>query len=318
MNSDLKAAIEKELQGIPLKQMTAAREQLTDRYQRQAKQKSFMSSKIERSSYLASRLPATYAAICEVLQQLKARTPLEPKTLLDLGAGPGTGMWATCEQYPQLQQISLIEKDRELAEIGKRLAAESHHEAIRDASWQLQDLEQIKQLKPHDLILFSYSIGELSPEKIAPLIEVCWGATEQFLVIIEPGTPVGFERIRAIRQQLITLGASLVAPCPNTKPCPMANGDWCHFSVRLERTSRHRRVKEGSLGYEDEKFSYVVASKTAVDLPKARVLRDPLKRSGHVTVTLCTEGIVKQETISKRHPEAYQNARNLEWGSSYL
>ena len=36
--------------------------------------------------------------------------------------------------------------------------------------------------------------------------------------------------------------------------------NWCHFAVRLARTSLHRDVKGARLGYEDEKYSFLVVS----------------------------------------------------------
>jgi ribosomal protein RSM22 (predicted rRNA methylase) len=80
------------------------------------------------------------------------------------------------------------------------------------------------------------------------------------LVVIEPGTPRGAGAIRTIREELLAAGAHMLAPCPAAMPCPLAAPDWCHFAARVERSSLHRRIKEGALGYEDEKYSYVCAT----------------------------------------------------------
>ncbi len=61
------------------------------------------------------------------------------------------------------------------------------------------------------------------------------------------------------------LKAHTIAPCPYDAPCPLAHAfkegkDWCHFSVRIPRGKYHRRAKDGTLPYEDEKSSYLVVS----------------------------------------------------------
>lgn len=48
----------------------------------------------EAVAYVAGALPATYAATFNVLKELKERIcNFEPKTMLDFGTGPGTGLW---------------------------------------------------------------------------------------------------------------------------------------------------------------------------------------------------------------------------------
>ena len=96
-----------------------------------------------------------------------------------------------------------------------------------------------------------------------------------------------------------------------------AAGDWCHFAVRLERSAAHRRLKQGALGYEDEKFSYLVAGRAPVELPAARIVRHPLVRPGHIQLTLCTVRGLEQSTVTKSEKEAYRRARRAEWGSPW-
>lgn len=310
----LQTAIEKEIECYGLKPLIEAREDLSKRYQKHAK--SLMQSDAHRLSYIISRLPATYAALCKAFLVIKERMPdLKIRSLMDMGAGPGTVMWAAKECFPEIEQMTLLEKDSALAAMGKKLA--SHEDAFKSVKWNLADLEHLQELPRHDLVIFSYSIGELSPELIPNLIQASWHSSEKLFVVVEPGTPVGFERIRSIRRQLIEMEGHLVAPCPHELTCPMSDGDWCHFAARVERSSLHRQLKSGLLGYEDEKFSYVAAAKSPYPLPQSRVLRHPLHRSGHVILTLCTATGLQRPTVSKRTLEEYKQARKLDWGDTF-
>lgn len=315
--SSLQAAIESVAESLGLHQLIAGREELTKRYRQPVPGSQFMTTDAQRQSYVVSRMPATYAALQAALKAIRERANLPIKSLLDLGAGPGTGMWAVCDNFPDIETITLLEKDQALLTIGKQLAQCSIHEARQAAHWQAADLEKVEVLPPHDCVLLSYSIGELNPQRIESFLNLCWDATQQLLLIVEPGTPAGFERIRLIRRQLIERGAHLIAPCPHHLTCPMAGGDWCHFAARLERTSLHRRLKGGSLGYEDEKFSYVAATKVPFPLPASRILSPPARHSGHIGLKLCTPAGVQQPTISKKMGNFYKQARKAEWGDSF-
>ena len=117
---------------------------------------------------------------------------------------------------------------------------------------------------------------------------------------------------------MIAAGADLAAPCPHMAACPMAAlNDWCHFSERLDRSAAHRRAKGGELAYEDEKFSYVAASKIPATRAPSRIVRHPQRKPGHVILDLCTNDGLKRQTIGKSNKEAWRAARKADWGDAW-
>lgn len=244
-------------------------------------------------TYLTVRLPATYAAIYTVFKEI----PFQVSSLLDLGAGPGTGWWAAQEMWGPIQ-ATCIEREPGFIELGKQLGC---------AHYVLGDLEKIDSFQPHDLALFGYSLGELDTLDL----EAVWKAVS-CVVIVEPGTPRGFQTMLAARNRLIDLGGHVLAPCPHSNACP--HPKWCHFSVRVERTFRHRQAKQASLPYEDEKFSYVILTKKPMNRGIPRILSHPQKRSGHVKVQLCTLEGIEARIVSKRDKEYYKKVRKSKWG----
>ncbi len=297
---ELQTALDHLFGNTPTSLLTQARISLTQDY-KEGRSSHFTQSKL--LAYLGARLPATYAAIHKVLQNIPP-----PNHLLDLGAGPGTASWAAAELFPSIQKMTLIEKSPEAIAIGKTLAQSSSHPALQSAQWIQQSLTQ--PIPPADMAILSYVLNEIPDPIIAPI----WSSVST-LVIIEPGTPKGAQLIRKIRQQLIDLKAHIIAPCPHAHLCP---SDWCHFSARVERTRLHRLLKEGSLGYEDEKFSYLIASKTPAPTAPSRILRHPLKQSGHVRLSLCTSsGSIEEKVVTRSDKENYRRARDAEWGDPF-
>jgi ribosomal protein RSM22 (predicted rRNA methylase) len=313
---DLQAALEEESLGIDLVKTARGRAELTSRY-RSPEGRQCIVSEAERQAYLFCRLPATYASLAASLEAAAEQGNWQPDNLLDLGAGPGTGLWAASSLFPSLSKATLVERDPSMIALGKRLAEKSANPLMQQAHWMEADLEKLGDLPLHDLVLFSYSIGEIHLEAVLPLLEHAWKATGELMLILEPGTPAGFERIRMIRETLIQWGAHIAAPCPHHLSCPMAGADWCHFAARLERSFLHRKLKGGTMGYEDEKFSYIAVSKKPVLLPLSRILSDPVPHSGHVDLKLCTkENGLQRATVSKRLGAVYKTARKCNWGDS--
>jgi ribosomal protein RSM22 (predicted rRNA methylase) len=106
----------------------------------------------------------------------------------------------------------------------------------------------------------------------------------------------------------------VAAPCPHERPCPLQPPDWCHFAQRLPRSRDHLLLKGAEVPFEDEKFSYVVLSRTKPQPTAARVLAPPKITKSAVTAKLCKEGGVETETAARREPEAYRRFKSWRWG----
>ena len=272
----------------------------------------------QRLAYLTVRMPATYGACWRALRESSLGVEeFEPKSMLDLGAGPGTATWAATESLASLQSLTLVERDASMVALGRDLMQQSQRSVRRDAKWVQTDLAKELNGEGADLVMISYVLGELPGGVAEKVVERAWAMTNQLLVIVEPGTRVGFQQVERIRAKMIASGATIAAPCPHHEPCPMAAaGDWCHFSQRVDRTAEHRRMKQGELGYEDEKFSYVAFTKMKAKRPEARIVRHPLYRPKQVQLTLCTAEGLKQTTVTKSQGDRYRAAKKAEWGDA--
>ncbi|MBS0620339.1 MAG: rRNA methyltransferase [Verrucomicrobia bacterium] len=305
--SELKEKIEALSERVSLGKLVPIHERVSKRYREGRGEKNLepFSNDAQRLSYAIARMPATYAALCAVFS-----TSLKnflPSTLLDVGAGPGTALWAAATHLPSISHATCLEWDLGFIRLGKELAPDLPSEWIHTA---MQDAA----IEKHDLVVASYSLGELSKEALSESVKKYWELANQVFIAVEPGTPEGFRRILDVREQLIGLGGHLIAPCPHMRRCPSS---WCHFFARAERTSLHRRLKGGSLNYEDEKFSYVAFSKTAHRPVEKRIVRHPFKGSGFIKFQVCSQKDLEEIVITKKNKDEYNKAKKLEWGDSF-
>ncbi|MBS1808555.1 MAG: rRNA methyltransferase [Acidobacteria bacterium] len=317
--TQLKRAIEQQSDRIGLKQLVQAATELSDNYRfRQGATTRFIATEAHRIAYAATRMPATYAAVLAVLREAKRLLPDESfASLLDLGAGPGTASWAACEVFAPLQKITLIERDRELIRLGQTFAAQASDEVLQRAEWLAQDLSQVISFAQHDVVICSYALGELSLSQARQVVQTAWQAAGKALVILEPGTMKGFALLRQLRADLLVANGNIIAPCPHQQTCPMPEADWCHFAARVERSAMHRKLKGGALGYEDEKYAYLVVTKSPADSATARILRHPKQHSGFIQFQLCTKEGLQEVTVTRRDKEAFKQARKANWGEAW-
>ena len=315
--AELKAALDAKLQGFSRTDAAQRSQKISIAY-RSGGNSGTIKSEADALAYALARMPATYAAVAASLNALIEIVPdLTPESLLDVGAGPGTASWAAAEAFPSLQAFTLLDANRTLS----RLALEFAHDSTRlpDCRYLPGDAAaNLAEAAPTDLVIASYLIGELSESDQRTLADAMWAKARHALVVIEPGTPAGYARILALRQQLIAQGAHVAAPCPHDKPCPLTAPDWCHFSQRLPRSQAHRQIKGAEVPFEDERFIYVALTRAPIPQRRSRVLTPPDVGKVEITAKLCTKDGLALTKVPRRDKAAYADARRWRWGGAVV
>jgi ribosomal protein RSM22 (predicted rRNA methylase) len=312
----LREAIASVVNSPATRQLSNASRELSQRYRGPRTGGRLVQTDAEVEAYAAARLPATFAALTHVFTVAASLLPtFAPASLLDLGAGTGAAAWAATAIWPGINKITLLENDEKMIGLGRRLHAADPRPG-NPANWQWQQSDFTRaNFESHDLVTASYALGELERESAISIAHSAWQATSGILVIIEPGTMSGFALMRQIRRVLIENGASLLAPCPHDRECPIIENDWCHFAARVPRSTLHRQLKGGQLAYEDEKFSYLAFTRTPAPRVPARVLRHPLYPPRQVHFVACTGTGIRNINISKSNPD-FKPAKKLGWGDA--
>jgi ribosomal protein RSM22 (predicted rRNA methylase) len=313
----LRTAVDRALNGIPARELGVAAAALSQRYRDERRGRApHVATRQDALAYIATRLPATYAAVRAAFAATADIYPaFEPRMALDVGAGPGTALWAAAECWPGLAEVTLLEVSPIFLRLGQELLAGAD---LPPASWQGADIgARDIEGAPRDLVTAAYVLNELAPETRTRVVERLWDATANVLIIIEPGTPAGWKRIIDARQQLIEAGGHVVAPCPHDLACPLQPPDWCHFAQRVARSRQHRLAKGAEVSWEDEKFGYIAVSRDPVSIASSRIIARPRKASGHVTLKLCQpDGAAENKAFSRRDGEMFKRARRADWGET--
>lgn len=300
--------------GVPAAQLTTATQELTADYRASRPGGGRAWGRQHYLAYLVARLPATCGAVESALEQAHTSCPtLSPTSIADLGAGPGTSVVALAHRFPSAV-FRLYERDVEFVSLGRRLLEGPSPPTVE---YSTTDIASAAPLEPADLVLFSYSFGELQEHDATRALSRAWEATRQMLVVIEPGSPRGYRVVLAARRQLVEAGGHVAAPCPHDSACPVEGSDWCHFASRVPRSQLHRRVKLGALSYEDEKFSYVAVARLPVQRMDGRVIRRPMLRPRVVDLVCCTPRGIAHVAVGKADRVYYRAARDVRWGEAW-
>ena len=318
---NLETAIRDRLKTLPAKQWVNEAQELSRRYRgdREKLPRPLARGEEQTLAYLAQIFPATYAQLFGAMAATRAQAPAwSPQSLLDLGSGPGTALWAALAHWPTLTHLEAWEREAAFIELGKKLAQASEHSAMQNGVWQKIDLRQ--QLpqddRAFDLVVIGHVLNELRAGDQQRLVRYAWEHCAGILLLGEPGTSAAFPVIKSAREQLLQWGARTLAPCPHENRCPLV-ADWCHFPQRLQRPLFQRRAKGARSPWEDCKFSYAALARFApAHVPWARLLRAPEATKVYAEASLCTAaGIIRHREAKKNHA-AFKHVKKLLWGET--
>jgi ribosomal protein RSM22 (predicted rRNA methylase) len=317
--AELREATDRALEGVSRKALNERASRMSDLYRSGGASAVAIRDELDALAYAISRLPATYAAVRNALERLRDRSPeFNPGSVLDLGAGPGTASWAATGAWPSIESITQIDSNSKLLGLGASLSASASSNALRNANRIGADItREFGDDMRVDLAILSYTLAELGPAQIALVLASAWRRCSGAVVIVEPGTPQGYEHILRARDLLRTSGARILAPCPHETKCPLAVPDWCHFVQRVARSRDHMLLKSAELAYEDEKFSYLIAVREPLFQPASqpRILARPEVGMKTINVKLCKlDGSAQLMTVTKRDAHAFKRAKKKIWG----
>ncbi|MFQ3562872.1 small ribosomal subunit Rsm22 family protein [Streptomyces gramineus] len=315
----LRATLAGLLDGLPPKQAAGAVERLIANYRGVTPTDApILRDRADVVAYAAYRMPATFQAVRAALAAFADAVPQgwAPESHVDVGGGTGAATWAVTDTWAGVRPVTVLDWAEPALALGREIAAAGPE--LREAQWRRARIGAALTIESTDLVTVSYVLNELDETARAALVDAAATAAGS-VVIVEAGTPAGYARIIEARERLVAAGLRVAAPCPHSAACPIVPGtDWCHFSARVSRSSLHRQVKGGSLAYEDEKFSYVAATRLPAVPAPARVVRRPQIRKGQVLLDLCeTDGRLARTTVTKRHGDLYKAARDADWGDAW-
>ncbi|NUR95334.1 MAG: rRNA methyltransferase, partial [Kribbellaceae bacterium] len=249
--SSLPAALARAVAGVPQHLLRRRADALSDRYRNEQVDDAApgLGDELDALAYAVVRMPATFRATHAALAAVGGPVG----THVDLGGGTGAAAWAAAEYWPGLR-TEIVERRPAAVRLGQSLAAGNNWR------WTVGDLRRWDGCAGTDLVTIAYVLNELTADARHALVDAA-ARCARTVVVVEPGTPAGHRRILDARDQLLAHGLRIAAPCPHEGPCPAA---WCHFAARLPRTELHRVLKNGTRNFEDEKFTYVVATRNPV------------------------------------------------------
>ena len=282
--------------------LQSVRKELTDRYKNSSGQgKSLIETKDDSITYAIARMPATYAVIFSLVEELIGEGKLKDiSTIFDVGSGTGSGFFAV-KQLFENAAIELFERDRNMIQVFSKLEPKQ--------SVNLFDLSRDEFKAKADLVMCCYVLSEMGESERISTVKKMLGSAEKYLLLIDTGTPRTYENFMTIKRLVLGEGYKILAPCESEK-CGLVD-DYCQFYARVNRSKLQRMSKQAEQSYEDEKYFYLLIAKNTSEKQERRVIRRPQILTNMVNLKVCSANGVENLKITKKDKEFYKKARKI-------
>jgi ribosomal protein RSM22 (predicted rRNA methylase) len=318
---DVSMALQELANGVSKTDLAKRSSSISTGYKQRENSASRLLTEQDALAYALARMPATYGASRRAMVHLKEAVPqFEPHSVLDVGCGPGTASFAASLVFPSTHSFVMQDRNGPFLDLARMLTKAAL--PSKNVTISATDLQSSPHWPATDLVLASYVLAELSPSLRKTLLCHLWSATVQVLLLVEPGTPDGFQRLRDARQLLQQQGAFTAAPCVHEAICPMNlgadhSGKWCRFSERVQRSKEHRFLKSAERSFEDEPFSYLAMVRAKPDrLFQARVVGPAAASKFEITLPVCCEQGLETLKAPRRNKEKYKSFKRKAWGDA--
>lgn len=286
----------------------------------------FVKSPDDVLAYLCLRFPATYAQLSGALLQVKERLPeWKPASMLDIGCGPGTAIWAAKELWPTISHATGVDQVQHFLSIASELGT-SYQDTLT-ATWEkasfLNWITDTSDTNTYDLIVIANVLNELpgmlKEQVLRKVAEKCGGV----VVILEPGTQDGVTLIeRFAKSDAVSL--PLIAPYIGGTFVPQED-TWIHFSQRFQRPDFMRLIRQGmrdsslmASDWEDATYAYVAKGTIPPRPAWGQTIGKVEKYKGYLQIPVLTKDGIVRARVLKRHKEIYNAAKELRWGELLL
>lgn len=308
-----------------IKELSAHAQLLHDRYTKEEKEKgvSHVRNPSDILAYLSLRFPATYAQLMGAFLQIKERMPhWQPKTVLDLGCGPATGILAAKEVWSSIETVTGVDQEKYFLSLAEELVYESKYEM--KATWVPRTITSWIDAPvegTYDLIIVANVLNELSANIKEQLFKKLATVSSGIVVFVESGTPRGFAIIQSVGEKYVPKGA-FIAPYIDTTFIKADNDFWIHFPQRFIRPEFQRRVRQSmresalmASNWEEAKYSFVAFGNIPLEKSVFGQCVGTVERyHGYVTLPVLTASGIETIKVMKRHKAQYRRAKEIRWG----
>jgi ribosomal protein RSM22 (predicted rRNA methylase) len=293
---------------------------LNDTGARQAGTRRYMKDRRLRGAYLLYYTTANMLKPWRALRELRYAGQLPssvPLRVLDLGAGPGTGVAglaallpdAGAAGTPQALHITAVDNVQANGAMYAEVARAMARETGRDIHIESVTADAAKQPRiegEFDLVLAMNLLNEIPASRRAALLQWCGEhlSDSGHLLLIEPALRETSRALLMLRDAAVESGWTVFSPCLRQSDCPALekDSDWCHDDVPWQRPAFMEILDEGMGNIKKSlKYSYMLLNRHGATLRDAlgaspthgtlqRVVSERFDEKGRVWWHMCGEG----------------------------